>query len=201
MADPENILPTGSMDGADKRHRRLLLLQKKMQMSDAMEKKLQMSSKQAGGNGRLSSSLIQTINDELDKAITAEDFHSASHAMTPTKRSSSRTPNRSKSEMSRLNRSSSKQISLSDIKSSPFLQEKIAEMERSGKIQRTPVKIPTVEGNKQTRIQDSGSLPDINSTRKQRQAGPSVELPSPTFLPSAPSPSPKAAGGNKFKVG
>ena len=59
---------------ADRRHKKLLMMQKKMQLSEAMQKKLRMD--QAGlTQGRMRTpELIRTANLEVDKMMNMDDF-------------------------------------------------------------------------------------------------------------------------------
>jgi hypothetical protein len=74
-----------SLDGAGKRQKKLLMLQKKMQMSDAMEKRMQLEHFKASGTGgkggRLSSEMMKSIGSELDKVLNNEDFRAPSASM------------------------------------------------------------------------------------------------------------------------
>lgn len=65
-----------SMRGSDKRHQKLLMMQKKMQVGDAMQKKLRMErSLSPIKGGRISTpDIMKTVNQELDTLITLEDF-------------------------------------------------------------------------------------------------------------------------------
>ena len=65
-----------SMKNSDKRHQKLLMMQKKMQVGDAMQKKLRMErSLSPVKGGRISTpDIMKTVNKELDSLITLEDF-------------------------------------------------------------------------------------------------------------------------------
>jgi hypothetical protein len=58
----------------DRRHKKLLLMQKKMQMSDAMEKRVQLESfaaSRGGGRAVLSKNMRISIENDLDVALAA----------------------------------------------------------------------------------------------------------------------------------
>ena len=65
-----------SMERADKRHKKLLMMQKKIQVGDAMQKKMRMErSLSPVKGGRISTpDIIKTVNAELDTMITMDDF-------------------------------------------------------------------------------------------------------------------------------
>jgi len=64
------------MSTGDKRHKKLLMMQKKMQMGDAMQKKMRMErSLSPMKGGRLSTpDIMKTVNAELDTMISIDDF-------------------------------------------------------------------------------------------------------------------------------
>ena len=65
-----------SMSTGDKRHKKLLMMQKKMQMGDAMQKKIRMErSLSPMKGGRISTpDIMRTVNSELDTMISMDDF-------------------------------------------------------------------------------------------------------------------------------
>jgi hypothetical protein len=65
-----------TMTTADKRHQKLLMMQKKMQIGDAMQKKLRMErSMSPVKGGRLSTpDIMHTVNKELDTLLSMDDF-------------------------------------------------------------------------------------------------------------------------------
>ena len=65
-----------TMETSDKRHKKLLMMQKRMQVGDAMQKKLRMErSLSPMKGGRISTpDIMKTVNAELDTLITLEDF-------------------------------------------------------------------------------------------------------------------------------
>ena len=148
-----------SMERADKRHKKLLMMQKKIQVGDAMQKKMRMErSLSPVKGGRISTpDIIKTVNAELDTMITMDDFqkcalrspvrrrdtapHAPQRAGAPLTsagmcgcRSTPLKGQRAQSPLFRspmLRQSPVQHITVSEIQKSPFLREQMDEMVRA----------------------------------------------------------------------
>ena len=151
-----------AMAKADKRQQKLLLMQKKMQMNDALQKRVRMEQRSVQKSSRLGTpDLIQTVSDEVDKMMDSVDATSpvrrgsrrrATRSVSPVRH---RSPNRYQhhdepSQYQRelpsptyqrglpsplLDHSPKSRISLHDIQDSPKLNQITEDLVGKGKIQ------------------------------------------------------------------